>query len=369
VVCQSRTVEGLEMNAGFWRGKRVLVTGHTGFKGSWLSLWLHEAGAIVAGYSLPPSSVENLFELAEVGSAVDSVYADIRDLAELKRQFHLFQPEIVFHLAAQALVRKSYEAPVETYEVNVMGTANVLEAVRTCNSCRVVLVVTSDKCYENREWNLGYRECDPMGGHDPYSSSKGCAELVTSAYRRSFFGPSSHREVAIASARAGNVIGGGDFARDRLLPDLVKAMRNRSVLAIRYPDAVRPWQHVLEPLSGYILLAEKLWSNPRQYSDCWNFGPSAYDCRSVRWVIEKFSEFFDQKISWTTDHATNPHEAGLLTLDSTKARTDLGWQSRWSIDSALRAAAEWYRAQARNESARDAILRDIESYEVSRTCP
>lgn len=351
------------MNPNFWRGRRVLVTGHTGFKGCWLSLWLHEAGAIVAGYSLPPSSVENLYELAEVGGSVESVFADIRNLPELQRQFHQFEPEIVFHLAAQAIVRQSYQAPIETYEVNVMGTANVLEAVRNCESCRVALVVTSDKCYENREWDWGYRECDPMGGHDPYSSSKGCAELVTSAYRRSFFGPSSQRRVAVASARAGNVIGGGDFAKDRLVPDLVNAMRKHSVLTIRYPDAVRPWQHVLEPLSGYILLAEKLWSSPQRYSDGWNFGPSAHDCRPVRWIIEKLNEYADESVSWTVDPTAKPHEAGLLTLDSTKARTTLGWESRWPVEIALRSAVDWYRAYVRNDHARNAVIRDIERYE------
>ena len=353
------------MNLNFWRGKRVLLTGHTGFKGSWLALWLHEAGAIVAGYSLPPSSVENLFELADVGESVDSVYADIRDLQELRRQFDRFQPEIVFHLAAQALVRRSYEAPIETYQVNVMGTANVLEAVRKCESCRVVLVVTSDKCYENREWSWGYRECDPLGGHDPYSSSKGCAELVTSAYRRSFFGSSTQRPVAIASARAGNVIGGGDFSKDRLVPDLVSAMRKHSVLTIRYPDAVRPWQHVLEPLSGYILLAEKLWSSPEQYSDSWNFGPSTHDCRPVRWIIEKLNEYSDERVSWVVDPGVKPHEAGLLTLDSTKARTVLGWHSRWSVETALRSAVDWYRAYGRHDPARNMIIRDIEHYETT----
>jgi CDP-glucose 4,6-dehydratase len=353
------------MNLNFWRGKRVLLTGHTGFKGSWLALWLHEAGAIVAGYSLPPASVESLFALADVGESVDSVYADIRDLQELQRQFARFQPEIVFHLAAQALVRQSYETPIETYQVNVMGTANVLEAVRKCDSCRVVLVVTSDKCYENREWNWGYRECDPMGGHDPYSSSKGCAELVTAAYRRSFFGPSSQRRVAIASARAGNVVGGGDFAKDRLVPDLVNAMRKHSVLTIRYPDAIRPWQHVLEPLSGYILLAEKLWASPEQYSDSWNFGPSAHDCRPVRWIIEKLNDDSDDRVSWAVDPAVKPHEAGLLTLDSTKARTALGWHSRWSVETALRSAFDWYEAYGRNDPARQAVMRDIEHYETT----
>jgi CDP-glucose 4,6-dehydratase len=353
------------VNSIFWRGKRVLVTGHTGFKGSWLTLWLHEAGAIVAGYSLSPPSVESLFEIAGVADSVDSVFADIRDLQELQCQFDRFQPEIVFHLAAQALVRQSYVAPIETYQVNVMGTVNLLEAVRKSDSCRVVLVVTSDKCYENREWNWGYRECDPLGGHDPYSSSKGCAELVTSAYRKSFFSSCPQHPVAVASARAGNVIGGGDFAKDRLVPDLINAMRKRSVLKIRYPDAVRPWQHVLEPLSGYLLLAEKLWGAPGQYSDSWNFGPSSHDCRPVRWIIEKLNELSDEPVSWTVEPSDRSHEAGLLTLDSSKARTALGWQSRWSVETALQSAVDWYKAHYRHDSMRDAVMRDIENYEAT----
>ena len=351
------------MNPTFWRGMRVLVTGHTGFKGSWLALWLHEAGATVAGYSLPPATLESLYQLADVGTAVDSTFADIRDLRELQRQFDRFQPEIVFHLAAQALVRRSYDAPVETYAVNVMGTVNVLEAARKCPSCRVVIVVTSDKCYENRESNWGYRECDPMGGHDPYSSSKGCAEIVTAAYRRSFFQPSSQQPVAIATARAGNVIGGGDFSKDRLVPDLVNAMLQHSVLTIRFPDAVRPWQHVLEPLSGYILLAERLWTSPQKYSDSWNFGPPAQDCRPVRWIIEKLNELSDERVEWVVERSTKPHEAGLLTLDSTKARTLLGWHSRWPVETALRSAIDWYKAYRRHDRIRDTVIRDIENYE------
>lgn len=352
-----------DMNPEFWRGRRVLITGHTGFKGSWLSMWLHKAGAVVAGYSLPPSSLENLFDLAGIDDAVDSVFADIRDLEELQRQFHRFQPEIVLHLAAQALVRRSYEAPIETYQVNVIGTANVLEAARHCDACRVVLVVTSDKCYENREWNWGYRECDPLGGHDPYSSSKGCAEIITAAYRRSFFGRDSNRPIAIATARAGNVIGGGDFARDRLVPDLINAMRKRHVVTIRYPDAVRPWQHVLEPLSGYVLLAEKLWCFPELYSDSWNFGPAAEDCRTVRWIIERLNELSDEPVEWKVESGIRPHESGLLTLDSAKARTTLGWTSRWSVETALRSTIDWYGSYRRKASVRDAVLSDMERYE------
>jgi len=267
------------------------------------------------------------------------------------------------HLAAQALVRRSYEAPIETYQVNVMGTAHVLEAARQSESCRVVLVVTSDKCYENREWSWGYRECDALGGHDPYSSSKSCAELVTSAYRSSFFNSSDRRQVAVASARAGNVIGGGDFANDRLVPDLINAMRKHSVLTVRYPDAVRPWQHVLEPLSGYLLLAEKLWNSPYQYSDSWNFGPSAHDCRSVRWIIEKANEIVDEPVTWSVLPGSKPHEAGLLTLDSAKARSALGWQPRWPVETALRLTVDWYHRYCRNEHVREAVMRDIECYE------
>jgi CDP-glucose 4,6-dehydratase len=359
-------LEGLAVNPSFWSTKRVLVTGHTGFKGSWLSVWLQHLGAQLAGYALPPATEESLFHLANVAEPMQSVYADIRDSERLKQLFEDFQPEIVFHLAAQPLVRLSYLIPAETYEVNVMGTIHVLEAARNIASCRCVLIITSDKCYENKEWAWGYRECDAMGGHDPYSSSKGCAELVTAAYRKSFFEkPDMIGQVGLASARAGNVIGGGDFSPDRLVPDLMATIASGKSLLIRNPDAIRPWQHVLEPLSGYLTLAEMLWKNPAEYSQGWNFGPAPADVRPVRWIVEKLSEYWSGRISWEIDSAPKPHEAQLLTLDSAKARMLLGWTPRWTLEQALRAIAEWQDAYMNGESVRRVVLRQIGAYENS----
>jgi CDP-glucose 4,6-dehydratase len=350
------------VNADFWHGKRVLLTGHTGFKGGWLSLWLQKLGASVTGYALPPAD-ESLFELARVGEGMESVYADILRLESLQDVVERFRPEIVFHLAAQPLVRESYAAPAETFRVNVLGTVHVFEAVRASSTCRVVVNVTSDKCYENREWLWAYREEDALGGHDPYSSSKACAELITAAYRRSFFEARSSRPVAVASARAGNVIGGGDFARDRLVPDLMAAARQKRPLRIRNPDAVRPWQHVLEPLSGYLLLAEKLWENPSRYSQSWNFGPPAEGTRPVRWIVAKLGDSWSESVSWELDGQPSPHEAQMLTLDSTKARTQLGWMPQWTLEQALEAVVQWFQAYERHLPLRDVVLEQIQAYE------
>ena len=348
----------------FWQGKRVLLTGHTGFKGGWLSLWLQKKGAVVAGYALRPAYAESLFELASVGEHMDSVIADIRDLDALKGVFERFRPEIVFHLAAQPLVRLSYVEPAETFETNVLGTVNLLEAVRKTRDCRVVVSITSDKCYENKEWVWGYRETDPMGGHDPYSASKGCAEIVNAAYRRSFFEALGERQIALATARAGNVIGGGDFSKDRLVPDIMAAIVKGKSLNIRSPGAIRPWQHVLEPLSGYMLLAEKLWGSPKDYAQSWNFGPAAEDSRPVRWMVEKLIERWGEGVPWELDSAPNFHEANALTLDSTKARVSLGWKPRWTLDQALSAIVNWYKAYQRGDSIRDVVLRQIAAYEA-----
>lgn len=355
------------MSLLFWRNKRVLITGHTGFKGSWLSLWLQKLGAQIAGYALP-SPDESLFELAKVGERMRSVFSDIRTSENLEQLFEEFRPEIVFHLAAQPLVRRSYLIPAETYEVNVMGTVCMLEAARKSTSCRVVVNITSDKCYENKEWPWGYRECDPMGGYDPYSSSKGCAELITAAYRSSFFDANntSHR-IGLASARAGNVIGGGDFSSDRIIPDFMTARARGKPLFVRNPNAIRPWQHVLEPLSGYLMLAEQLWEDPAEFSQGWNFGPSLGDVRPVRWIVEKLSEYWDGEVSWKIDSSPKLHEAHLLMLDSTKARMHLGWSPRWNLEQALRAVAEWHDAYMRGESVREMVLRQIDVYE--RTTP
>jgi CDP-glucose 4,6-dehydratase len=321
-------------------------------------------GAKVAGYALAPGPGQSLFELAAVSDSLEeSVYSDIRDLDGLNRLTGLFRPEIVFHLAAQPLVRLSYLNPVETYHVNVIGAVHLLETVRRHESCRVVVIITSDKCYENSEWVWGYRESDPMGGYDPYSSSKGCVELITAAYRHSFFEEPATKVVALASARAGNVIGGGDFAKDRLIPDVMTAVLKGDPVRVRSPNAVRPWQHVLEPLSGYLLLAERLWDSPAQYSQSWNFGPSQEDARSVRWVLECLGRHLGPRLAWEIDSGPTPHEAHLLTLDSAKARAVLGWRPRWNLGRALEAVVEWWQAYESRKPLRDVVMRQIASYE------
>ncbi|MDY6947831.1 MAG: CDP-glucose 4,6-dehydratase [Pseudomonadota bacterium] len=353
------------MNTSFWLDKRVLITGHTGFKGSWLALWLQRLGATVVGYALPPSGTHSLFLSASVGNAMTSVFADIRDQAALQKLIDRFKPEVVFHLAAQPLVRKSYAEPRLTYEVNVLGTVHLLEAVRRSRSCRVVVNVTSDKCYENLEQGREFREIDPLGGHDPYSSSKGCAELVTAAYRRSFFTTLTDRRVGVATARAGNVIGGGDFSADRLIPDFITALRAHTPLQVRHPHAIRPWQHVLEPLAGYLMLAEKLWHEPGRYSCAWNFGPRKEDARSVQWIVTTLSELCGEPLGWRVDGAQQLHEAAHLTLDSSKARRELQWQPRWTLERALRAVVEWHRAYDTNPATHDVVLRQIACYDAT----
>lgn len=332
------------MTPRFWQGKRVLVTGHTGFKGSWLSLWLHRMGAQVQGYSLDVPTRPSLFEAARVAEAVRHQTADVRDAAALLETMRAFAPEVVFHLAAQSLVRPSYENPVETYATNVMGTVHVLEAVRSAPSARAVVIVTSDKCYENLELARGYAETDRMGGRDPYSNSKGCAELVTAAYRSSFFDPArqgAHR-AGVASARAGNVIGGGDWSRDRLVPDVYRAVAANAPVRIRNPKAVRPWQHVLEPVAGYLLLAERLWEGP-QAAQGWNFGPPDEDARPVAEVMDRLRQLWEG-MRWELDRGAHPHEAMLLRLDCAKARRELGWKPRLRLDDALAWTVEWYKA-------------------------
>ncbi len=355
-------MEGLAMNAAFWAGKRVLVTGHTGFKGSWLSTWLQMIGAHVSGFALDPGREQDLFNVAGAGGGMDSQYGDVRDFRRVQEHFAHSRPEIVIHLAAQSLVRPSYANPVDTYATNVMGTVHMLEAARKCPSVRVVVNVTSDKCYENREWIWGYRENEAMGGRDPYSSSKGCAELVTSAYRDSFFRDGGATRVGLASARAGNVIGGGDWASDRLVPDMVRAARDGRPVLIRNPAAVRPWQHVLEPLYGYLLLAEKLWFDPAKYSGGWNFGPSSVDVRSVEWVADRLVRLWGQNASWALDAGAHPHEAHLLSLDSSKSRTGLGWQPRRTLQSGLAATVAWYQAMLRNEDMQAFTRSQINEY-------
>ncbi len=354
-------MEGLALNSGFWRGKKVFLTGHTGFKGAWLSLWLSDSGAEVTGYAVDVPTTPSFFEVARIAGRVRDIRGDARNANDILAAMRLAAPEIVIHMAAQSLVRESYVSPIATYATNVMGTVHLLEAVRKAASIRAVVVVTSDKCYENREQPRGYRESDPMGGRDPYSSSKGCQEIVTSALRASFFGP-ENKGTAIASARAGNVIGGGDWAADRLVPDAIRAFTQGKPLEIRNPGAIRPWQHVLEPLSGYLLLAERLYSEGSRWAEGWNFGPLDEDARSVEFVVENLSRRWGDGARWTAPPGKHPHEAGLLKLDCTKARTELGWQPKWRLERALDAVIAWHRAFSRAMDMQSFSLQQIKDF-------
>lgn len=328
------------IDKGFWKGRRVFVTGHTGFKGSWLCLWLHELGAEVKGFALEPPTSPSLFNEARVAELVESEIGDIRDLERVTQSIHNFRPDILIHMAAQPLVRYSYDAPIETYAVNVLGTAHVLEAAKMCVSVKSVVSVTTDKCYENKEWVWAYRENEPMGGHDPYSSSKGCAELVTASYRQSFY---EQKGIGLASARAGNVVGGGDWALDRLIPDILRAFQKDQPVIIRSPDAVRPWQHVLEPLSGYLTLAQRLFEKPGNFAEGWNFGPNEEDAKPVSWILDRMVDAWPGS-SWQLDQATNnPHEANYLKLDISKAKSKLNWQSTWDLKYTLENIVKWHR--------------------------
>ena len=353
------------MNPTFWRGKRVLITGHTGFKGSWLSLWLANLGAHVTGYALGPSSSPSLFNLANINSALVNVEADIRNLEQLRKSLAENQPEIVFHLAAQSLVRTSYEDPLLTYETNVMGTANLLESIRGLKLPCSVVNVTTDKCYENKEWYWGYREVDPLGGFDPYSNSKACSELVTASYRSSFFHPSKYEKhkVALATARAGNVIGGGDWAKDRLIPDVLKALEDSQTLEIRSPNSVRPWQHVFEPLNGYLMLAEQLHTNGPEFSKAWNFGPNEQDTYTVADVAIKVSQLWGKQNAWRAASGEHPHEANYIKLDSSLARNELGWSPVLCIDKSLKLIVDWEKARLNNVDVRVTSLKQIKDYQ------
>jgi len=362
------------MDINFWHSRKVFLTGHTGFKGSWMALWLLSMGADVCGYALDPPTDPSLYRLLDLDGQLKSIRADVRDLAALQSALCDFQPEIVIHMAAQPLVRLSYQSPVETYAVNVLGTAHLLEAVRNTPSVRSVVVVTSDKCYENQEWHWPYREHEPMGGHDPYSSSKGCAELVTAAYRRSFFhsnGRAGH-QVAVASARAGNVIGGGDWALDRLVPDIMRAWAAGEPVVIRNPEAVRPWQHVLEPLAGYLVLAERLFDDGAAFAEAWNFGPADSDARPVRYLVSELARLWGDAAAWQCVEPEQVHEAHLLRLDSSKARAQLGWSPRWSLDRTLANTVEWYKAFYTGQDVRALTLNQIQSFmqrSKSQTAP
>ena len=353
-----------------WQGKRVFLTGHTGFKGGWLALWLARLGAEVRGYALDPATDPNLFTAARVGAIVDDLRGDIRDAATLQSAMRSFAPEVVFHLAAQPLVRASYDDPILTYETNVIGTARVLDAIRRSSSVRAVVCVTSDKCYDNKEWPWGYRESDPLGGYDPYSSSKACAELVSAAYRQSFFSVAklSEHGVALATARAGNVIGGGDWSADRLIPDLVRGFLSGQPVRIRRPNAIRPWQHVLEPLHGYIRLAEQLLARDPRFATAYNFGPSDDDARPVSWIAEKMTGFWGNGAKWVLDADPGAHEAGYLKLDASRARADLGWTPHLRLETALEWLVQWTRAWHSGADMHAFTLAQIEAYESLLQC-
>ncbi|WP_097062943.1 CDP-glucose 4,6-dehydratase [Sphingomonas guangdongensis] len=349
-----------DVDPAFWTGKRVFLTGHTGFKGSWLSLWLQQLGAQVTGFALAPPTSPALFEVARVADGMTSHIGDIRDAVALEEALRAADPEIVIHMAAQPLVRASYDDPVGTYATNVMGTVHLLDAVRRAPAVRAVCVVTTDKCYENREWAWGYREDEAMGGHDPYSNSKGCAELVTSAYRRSFF--TGDGCAAIASGRAGNVIGGGDWATDRLIPDILRAVAAGEPVLIRNPLATRPWQHVLEPLSGYLVLCQQLWHDPAAAAEAWNFGPRDEDARPVQWIVERMCALWGAGADWTRDPSVQPHEANYLKLDISKARAGLGWQPHWTLSAALESIVAWHRAWLAGDDMRRYCTRELERF-------
>lgn len=346
------------VNPAFWQGKRVFLTGHTGFKGSWLALWLQQMGAVVKGYALTPPTTPSLFDVAHVGDGMLSDIGDIRDLVQVKASMIGFDPDILIHMAAQPLVRLSYREPLETYDINVMGTAKVLEAARSCPNLKAIVSVTTDKCYENKEWVWGYREDEPMGGYDPYSSSKGCAELVTSAYRRSFL---AEQGVGLASARAGNVIGGGDWAEDRLIPDILRAFEQNQPVVIRNPASTRPWQHVLEPLSGYLVLAQALYEQPTAFAEGWNFGPFDEDAQPVSWILDKMVAKW-QGASWQLDENAHPHEAGYLKLDISKAKARLHWQPTWRLAQTLNRIVAWHQAWLDNKDMHAVCLQEITDY-------
>ncbi len=344
----------------FWQGKKVLITGHTGFKGSWLSLWLQSLGAELIGFSLAPPTQPNLFEITQLRKGMVSLLGDVCDFQALKRTLKKYKPEIIIHMAAQSLVRYSYLAPLKTYTTNVMGTVNLLEAVRFTDSVKVLINVTSDKCYENKELSRGYREKDSLGGYDPYSNSKACSELVTQAYSRSYL---KNMGINMATVRAGNVIGGGDWAEDRLVPDILRAVeKKKSILMVRNPLATRPWQHVIEPLSGYLLLAKKLWEGGNEFASAWNFGPSADDVRPVKWIVEELLSHYEGALNWQVATTVQAYEAHTLSLDSTKAHKFLDWKIKWNIEQTLLEIASWHKAWMQGKDMREASLQQINSY-------
>lgn len=354
----------MELFNNIYHKRKVLITGHTGFKGSWLCLLLHRLGADVYGYALDPPTQPSLYKEARIDELVNSTIEDIRDYDHLLVTLQNIRPEIVIHMAAQPLVRESYKNPRETYEVNVMGTVNLLDAIRQTPSVKAVVNVTTDKCYENREWYWGYRENEPMGGYDPYSNSKGCSELVTSSFRNSFFNTKSYEKhgVAIASARAGNVIGGGDWAEDRLIPDFIRAITSGKKLEIRSPYAIRPWQHVLEPLTGYLMLAEKLFTEGTKFAQGWNFGPNDQDAKNVGWITERLCNLWGEGATYEIDTNPQPHEANYLKLDCAKAKAELDWYPRWNLETTLQSIVAWNKSFIKGEDMREACYKQIDQY-------
>lgn len=330
------------MNPSFWKQKKIFLTGHTGFKGSWMSLWLQDLEAEVVGYSNNIPTEPSLFKIANVEEGMKSIIGDVRDLEKLSTEILDFQPEIIIHMAAQSLVQDSYNEPLETFSTNIMGTVNLFEAVKRCQSVKVMINVTSDKCYEEKDLQRGFIESDPLGGHDPYSSSKGCSELITSAYRKSFFNKTKNRDISLASVRAGNVIGGGDWAKDRLIPDIMKGILKNESIRIRNPNYIRHWQHVLDPLNGYLMLAEKMWNENEKFAESWNFGPIENNAKPVSWILEKFNEKWENGIKWELDDKEYNHENKFLKLDSSKSNSKLGWISKIELEEAIRLIVEWY---------------------------
>ena len=359
-------MKGIDIS--FWKDKRVFITGVTGFKGSWLAIWLTSLGAKVYGYALDPPTVPSLFVLSDLKDKIKFTNGDVRDIEALRQSVVECQPDIVFHLAAQPIVRQSYEEPILTYETNVIGTAKLLEVVRTCTSVKAVVLITTDKCYDNKEWVWGYREIDPLGGYDPYSSSKACAELVISGYRSSFFNPQDYgneHHVAIASARAGNVIGGGDWAKDRIVPDTIKALINGQTVVVRNPNAIRPWQHVLEPLCGYMMLAEKLYSDGPSYGEAWNFGPNSSDEQPVEYLVKSLCNLWPKPGAQYRIESglKNVHEAAYLKLDCSKSRQRLGWQPVWDIEEALQMTVAWFENFLENRDSYELCIEQVTEYE------
>jgi CDP-glucose 4,6-dehydratase len=353
------------MSPDFWRGRKVFLTGHTGFKGSWLSLWLQQLGAEVHGFALEPNTTPNLFNVAKVAEGMQSTFGDVRDLAALQKALHTAQPEVVIHMAAQPLVVYSYQNPVETYATNVMGTVHLLESVRSCPSVRAVLNVTTDKCYENKEWVWAYRENERLGGYDPYSNSKACSELVTASYRASYFDEKKYAEhgVAMATARAGNVIGGGDWAENRLVPDILKAFELGQPVRVRNPNAIRPWQHVLEPLRGYLQLAQNLVNFGTKFGGAWNFGPKDNDAKTVNWIVQSLCQKWGPNASWLIDEGQHPHEAHYLRLDVSKSAAHLIWSPIIDMEQALDMIVDWHRPLEKNIDKKQLTLKQIIQYQ------